>query len=48
MSMLDFYVGAGDPNSGLYTCTADTLLTEPPPRPKVGTSLSIKERHGLH
>lgn len=28
--LLDFYVGAGNPNSGSHVCTASTLLVESP------------------
>lgn len=31
-AMPDFYINSGDPNSGLFTCVADTLPMEPSPQ----------------
>lgn len=35
-SILDFYLGAGDPNSGPHTCRARALSTEASPSPVFG------------
>lgn len=34
-SMVSFYVGVWDPNSGPYACTASALVTESPPQPNL-------------